>query len=199
MRHVNIEYTLCAVKNCICPHCRAVPFFTAEWSVIRVNDNLAYCQCLRCNIAFKFMRRTLNHINDSTGWEYILQDMEGKLYGIRGYYISMKTYKKNFSQYQLIRNYYQYSSYEIDDIFKYEQGHSNQMQILIVTNPIGCWVKIWLRKKSDAPNRYGYYDMIIAAEERVDFEFKTNGCNLEEIKAALQQIPDLLRQQDQEG
>jgi hypothetical protein len=85
---------------------------------------------------------------------------------------------------------------EIQDMFKYEQGMSNQMQIIIFTNPIGCWVRIWLRVKSDEPNRDGYYDMKIAAEERVDFDFKTNGCNLEDIKAALQTIPDLLRQQD---
>jgi len=87
---------------------------------------------------------------------------------------------------------------EIESIFKYEEGHSNQMQIHIATNPIGSWIKIWLRIKSDTPNRDGYYDMTIVAEERVNFDFKTNGCNLEEIKAAIQQIPDMLRQQDQQ-
>jgi hypothetical protein len=102
----------------ICPSCGAVPFFGAEWNIIHINQDLFYCLCSNCNRAFKFIRREISHLNDSCGWEYTLKDKDGKLYAIRGYSITLKTFKEVSYQHQLVNNFFSFKVNEIDDLFK---------------------------------------------------------------------------------
>lgn len=81
---------------------------------------------------------------------------------------------------------------EMDLFFKHEGGLSNQMQIFLTTNPLGASLTIWLRIKSDEPNKDVYYDLTIVAEEKIDFTFERKGCNVEDMAEAIKQIPAIL-------
>jgi len=107
-----------AVKSEICPSCKAVPFFTKDWDVFKVNENLMYCRCNYCKSAFKFKRRKLNHYRDSCGWEYIIRVDEGEYFGVRGYSIRIETFEDIYNQFSAIKTYFCSGFCKIDDLFK---------------------------------------------------------------------------------
>jgi hypothetical protein len=135
MKPLNITITKAAVKSEICPNCEAVPFFTKDWNIIKVNEKLMYCKCDFCNRAFKFKRRPLSHYRDSCGWEYIISYGEGKLFGVRGYSIEINTYNKISDQFHALKTYFRSGFCEIDDIFK-EILNDNKEGIFKVLSPV---------------------------------------------------------------
>ena len=107
-----------AVQDSICPNCDTNYNDSLCKNTIWVNENLIYCLCSNCNVAFKFKRRIVSDFKSHCRWEYLIRDQNGIYFGVRGYKISLRTYKKNLRQYNFVLNYYLFGIKEIDDLFK---------------------------------------------------------------------------------
>ena len=146
MKPLIIEFTKAAVKSEICPNCAAVPFFTKDWDVIMVNENLMYCRCEFCKSAYKFKRRALSHYRDSCGWEYIIRNSEGNFFGVRGYSIKIDTFKRMWNQFHALKTYFRSGFCEIDDLYK-EILKDDKENIFKIVSPVFSDEKYYKNEK----------------------------------------------------